>query len=85
MSNAKRNFIAASFLAFLFGSLFIVTVSSLIQERSKDIVRVTVDEDNLLKTVGELQLATGKVAYAYSADDTGKRWRIVIDERSESF
>jgi CHASE3 domain sensor protein len=79
-SNVKSVAIACAFVLLCF-VLVIVTVT-LIEERSRDIVRVTVTSEELLPTVRQLQGATGKVAKAYPLDhineDEAKYWRIEI-------
>lgn len=84
MHSVKAYNIALLALNIVFGVILIVTIASLINERSKDIVRVTVWNDELPEAVPVLQGITGKVAYAYPVNSDGTRWRLVIDDRSES-
>lgn len=65
------------------GLVLILSVATVIQERSKDIVRLTVNEDKLLDTVGKSQILTGKYAYAYPANPEETKWVVVVDDKSE--
>lgn len=67
----------------LLASILIPLVAILVQERSEDIVRVTVTDAEVLRTAQELQGITGKVAYAYPVDPAETLWRVVIDKRSK--
>lgn len=67
----------------------VLVLATLIQERSTDIVRVTVPYEQVGPTAQALQGITHKVAYAYpvgrDANSTiPSTWRVVIDKRSES-
>lgn len=61
----------------------ILVCAALIAERSSDVVRVTVWDDEVLPTVRALQPVVGKVAYAYPVNNTETKWRVVIDDKSE--
>jgi hypothetical protein len=84
MTNAKAGLFAGIILNILLAGLLILSTVALVQERSRDIVRVTVTDAELLRTAQELQGITGKVAYAYPVKGSNETlWRVVIDERSE--
>lgn len=86
MRNDPTLCIVSLFCNLLLGCFLIVTASTLIAERSSDIVRLTVSSDQLLSTVEEAQVITGKYARAFpidgEEDDPSTRWRIVIDKNS---
>lgn len=88
MKRDSLAYIAAGAYSLLLACLFILTLAMLVNERSKDIVRLTVPPEQLLPTVGKLQLATHKTARAYPIRDRSNRvaaYRIVIDGQSQAF
>ena len=67
-------------------ALFVLSVCllvTLIAERSRDTVRVTVPYGEVLTTAQQLQGITHKVAYAYPVNKAETMWRVVIDKKSE--
>lgn len=85
MFNAKTLNIIGLVLNIAFSCLFILTLTALIQERSVDIVRVTVTDAEVLRTAQELQAITGKYAYAYPVKGSDETlWRVVVDRRSRT-
>jgi hypothetical protein len=72
----------------LFACLLCLTTVALIQERSADIVRITVPESKLLESAGQAQILTNKYARAYPIRTANPRvhlWRVVVDHKSRSF
>lgn len=84
--NVKSLLTISIVLNLLLCVVFTLTCAALVQERSQDIVRVTVSSDELLPTVGKLQLATKRVANAIpldgEEDDPRTHWRITINKQS---
>ena len=77
-------FVCNVFLCFV----SVLLIAALIQERSTDIVRVTVSDKEMLRTVGDVQLLTHKYARAYPLDGDylhSTKWRVVVDRNSRSF
>lgn len=88
MRNASLFNLACFVFNICLACLFILTIATLIQERSQDIVRITVPSNKLLETVGQVQLATHRVARAYPVGGDSlhaPRWRIVVDRQSRAF
>lgn len=67
----------------MLGIVLCLALATVIQERSVDIVRITVPYERVLPTAQAMQGVTGKVAYAYPVTPDEKTWRVVIDRRSE--
>lgn len=70
----------------LFALLALLSFTALIEERSSEVVRITVTDAELLSAAQQLQGITGRIAYAEPIDgeeDVATLWRIVIDSRSE--
>lgn len=80
MRNNAQKLLIVSLLANVVSAvLLVLTSASLIEERSKDKIQLTVSSGEMLPTLRGIQGATGKVMNAYPLDgeeDTAKYWRI---------
>lgn len=60
-----------------------LTIGALIEERSKDIVRLTVSDKELLSTVQQSQGLTHRIASAYPLNKDETRWRVLVNGHSK--
>jgi hypothetical protein len=71
----------ATVCAVLFACICVLLTATLVAERSRDTIRLTVPADELLPSIGAIQGATGYVleAVPLGEEDTAKEWRITIN------
>jgi hypothetical protein len=77
--------------SFLLSCLFFLAVVTIIDERSKDVVRITLTSADVYgydlgPFARQLELYTGKEAYAVRLNGTNNanatKWRLVVDDKS---
>lgn len=89
MSYAKSNLFWSLLLNLLFGCLLILAFALIVEERSKDVVRITLTSGDVYgydigPSVSWLQRVTGKEAVAIPLNGnsvTATKWRLQLEDR----